>query len=271
MSLTDRVPCYVLVRRSSIQQLNAGPQGPVKPSPNYKVATAHNMMKSAEKTRAPTADCGNADFSFAKYSTTTKARERSMQTAESSRASSQGRGLASPICDPITNTKLRAVGVIHGSFHKTCFQPAEVSSAQDLGRDSDQLKLQTVRSGSVFMATALLSKVKETEVRKPRGGRFVMGNLRMRNGSATVTLVKPTAESPKVAPHPGDKDIPLVTNSSGLLESRLSASFDNPALSKTSIHEAMEGLGQVFQNPKDQKLYLKRSDSMASRSSRLLY
>src|SRR3990167_3102307 len=55
--------------------------------------------------------------------------------------------------------------------------------------------------------------------------------------SRHTSPTKPQAESPKVTPHPGDKDIPLITNHVGLLESRLSRSDLSEQLSKATMSQ----------------------------------
>ena len=55
--------------------------------------------------------------------------------------------------------------------------------------------------------------------------------------SRHTSPTKPQAESPKVTPHPGDKDIPLITNHVGLLESRPSHTDLSEILSKATMSQ----------------------------------
>ena len=66
------------------------------------------------------------------------------------------------------------------------------------------------------------------------------------------TPVNRLAESPKVTPHPGDKDIPLITNHVGLLESQLSQTECGELLQKMTL--GSESCTLLFDLPKSDQI-----------------
>ena len=257
MSLTDRMNGYVLVRRNTITQLNVSwmkektHDRSLLPEEKYFKTRFHQVAESVTTN-------SRADISGTIIPSSPNCQPDSVEQT------GRGRSLKGLRLSFIH----RAIALEKKELNIKVQEnsPASLSNLLTAGGSTNPKKFLPSRTGATWKtassqqykmpdsgATAVKScntmqaqdfSVLPTEncaQRKLKPGildqRFVTQRMSLKIGTRLCSPAKQLAESPKVAPHPGDKDIPLVTNHVGLLESLVETTSSYLFLSKATMND----------------------------------
>ena len=246
MSLTDRMNRYVLVKRSSIVSLKASFHSDF--THDHKLKFADQVYSTTRETQlvsslslqrsdrcnqvrvSRTGDCtsmkgllsGCSSFGNQVFSV-----QPTIKVQENSPASLSNLLTARNASSKI----LQASSFQDRSQTKDSQQPPK----SRLDPNISQKMLAKFSTEKALNADSSIIKNKFLDKKQIRESSF----LRL---GALFSPTKLLAESPKVAPHPGDKDIPQVTNHVGLLESVITSTESNLLIQKVSIND-LDSLG----------------------------
>ena len=234
MSLTDRMNNYVLARSSSVSTLNAAARH----------TAISNELSTARKCRLPVHHSNELPSSASNSYQSNLSQTRSDESMKGAESRLQNRRLSCAQKEPDTKVQenspaslsnlLTAQDKVHELImisnpvlHKIVFPSKQSQTSATKILVPSKLAVKVQRDSQIFADSHISQQTKKQPLKLP-------GTMRNRH----YFVSKGQTESPKVAPHPGDKDIPLITNRMGLLESLIDLPESDIFITKATINLA---------------------------------